>query len=762
MEPDHTDTTDGSLTTLDGRFLSRQRIRAAGERVTRLLVSDSTDPDDDPIAVLAGDADRGELLGLRTGHQYRFTDVRWCVPPACLDRAARPDGATGDSDDATGDCPTCGGTLRVAGTYDDLPAPVGAAAERLALTEPFVVLTDSTTVRAANADLVDDWRHEREHAPPATRTEFVCLDCDRRVHPRELRADPNAPSGDSHGAVGVEAHHDGVFLEQMAPQASPAAASRSAETLGLTTGGANDASNFRENVMNGYTPQPDALTTTGLFGDYHFPTDGVHGGATDTLFAPTYATAVSDDPVGGERERYLAVGLDSTLSVADFERPRLDLVVVLDVSGSMDARFDRYYYDERGRRRDVADHDVADHDAADHDRATKLDAATASLCELSEQLRPDDRFAVVLFNDSARVAKPLRDVASTDVAAIRRHVRDVRAGGGTNVVAGFDAARDLLARSASSTREAVERRVVFLTDAMPNAGETGTSDLVDRFEDATERGIHTTFVGVGLDANADLVDELSKIRGANHVFVHSAAAFERRLGDEFDYLVTPLVYDLSLDVVADGYEIADVHGSPNADAATGEVMHTATLFPTPKRDGETRGGIVLVELERTGDDPALALDASWTERDGTAGNARVTIRFPDGDVARHYGHDGVRKAVALTRYARVLRDWARTVRNDPEHGSGYGSEDGRGRDGGVDDWRGSGPRTPPRSEHERGSVPLRVPRAFVDDLVALRASLATELDALGDETLTQELDVLDALLDAADVDQSTVEQEGGQ
>jgi len=58
---------------------------------------------------------------------------------------------------------------------------------------------------------------------------------------------------------------------------------------------------------------------------------------------------------------------------------------------------------------------------------------------------------------------------------------------------------------------------------------------------------------MGLDANAELADILSGIRGANHYFIHSATEFERRLGEEFDYMVTPLVYDLNLDVDADGY-----------------------------------------------------------------------------------------------------------------------------------------------------------------------------------------------------------------
>jgi len=50
----------------------------------------------------------------------------------------------------------------------------------------------------------------------------------------------------------------------------------------------------------------------------------------------------------------------------------------------MDSPFDAYYYDEHGRKREAED-----------DAATKLDAATQSLCALTEQLHAEDRLGVV-------------------------------------------------------------------------------------------------------------------------------------------------------------------------------------------------------------------------------------------------------------------------------------------------------------------------------------------------------------------------------
>ena len=43
--------------------------------------------------------------------------------------------------------------------------------------------------------------------------------------------------------------------------------------------------------------------------------------------------------------------------------------------------------------------------------------------------------------------------------------------------------------------------------------------------------------GVGLDFNSELVESISKVRGANYYSVHSPGEFKRRLVDDFDFAV---------------------------------------------------------------------------------------------------------------------------------------------------------------------------------------------------------------------------------
>jgi Ca-activated chloride channel family protein len=669
----------GARFDIDVEFITKRPIDCGGTTVTRLLVTDQAG---EQFAVLVA-PDRASLPYLETGATYRLSGLLGAQPV---------DSARGSAEE----CPDCGGPLRVGRVVDTAGSAVAAAASQLGVDEPFGIVDATTVVQtiADDADDVDDWtpmRDEQVVEPP----DFVCDACGSHIDEIELR-DMDWLDNEMNAAAAPTASAD---------MASP-------ETVGLAAGGAKDVTNFRENVAEGFTPQPEAISDEGLFYDYYFETG--ERTATEALFAPRYAAAVSEHPLTGDTEQYLSVGLDSTLSVAEFERPRLDLVAVLDVSGSMDSPFDEYYYDEQGRER-----------AAETGGETKLSAATQSLCALTEQLHAEDRLGVVLYNHRAHVAKPLRDVGATDMPAIRRHIREIKAGGGTNLEDGFEAAIDMLVEGTSGRQ--VERRVVFMTDMMPNTGATDEGALTDLFADAAAEGIHTTFIGMGLDANADLADALSGIRGANHYFVHSADEFEQRLGEEFDYMVSPLVYNLTLELNADGYEVEAVHGSPSADAAHERLMHVGTLFPSAKQDGETRGGVVLVRLDQQRPDADLELVASWTERDGSEQREQVSVSLPD--APETFSHAGVRKAVVLARYARELRTWAQDI-----HARA-------GRATGVDDWL----LTDQRGQHERESVGLVVPDDYADRFARLRAYLATEKEALADDSLDQELALLDTL-----------------
>jgi len=722
-----------------------------------------------------------------------------------------------DDTDTTVDtdaCPECGATVDVADAVR-LADPVRDCIE--GLSGPVHGLGRASLSVEALGSAVDDWRPRPDQRPTGFEEDptVVCLDCGADVTAyyrervaaaeREARADDGDsgmqdivsealenPEQAMASSASVDASGAESRLSDLGYMGSNSVSAAAPADVGMATGGAKDANNFRDNVHEGYVPMPDSLAYEGLFYDYYFetgdgqandgpgdgrPRDDAPGGdpadqsdpTDEGLFYPSYARAVTESPLSGERERYLTVGLNSTLTEADLERKPLNLVAVVDVSGSMGSHFDQYYYDEHGNRREV---EVEDDDGS------KMAAARRALSALTEQLRDEDRLGVVLYSSEAHVAKPLRRVGETDMGAIRGHIEEISAGGGTNMSAGFDAAMDLLEPHHGADLSEVENRVVFMTDAMPNQGVTGEVDIVERFDDAAGKHVHSTFVGIGLDTNADLVESISGVRGANHYFVHSTAEFEERLGEEFTYMVTPLVFDLSLDLISDGYEIEAVYGSPSADRATGEVMHVTTLFPSPTSDGETRGGVTLLELRETDPDPdpdpgpdsdpgfdtdseaSLELVANWVERDGTQGRVADTISFPDGD-AEHFDNSGIRKAVFLSRYGRLLREWMGAVRasGDDQPADEADSAADVGDEGGIDDWQSPAERE--LGEWEAQSVPLRVPGPYREEFETFREHALREVEHIGDDTLSQELDVLELLSDPDAVERARADDGNG-
>lgn len=491
------------------------------------------------------------------------------------------------------------------------------------------------------------------------------------------------------------------------------------QRMGLAVGGAMDANNFRENIDNGYLPLPTDITYEGLFNEYYFDTgeslvDELM--ACDQLFCPTYALAQSSNPLSEEMETFLSVGLTSGMAEADFARKSLNLVVVIDVSGSMDEPFHRYYYDNEAASNSAqSDKDVT---------TPKAEVAGIAVTAMLDHLEADDRLGIVLFNEDAEMAKSLRTMDESDVNDLRDHLDALTATGGTNLESGYRLATELLDEVTEADPAQYENRIIVLTDAQPNLGELGRGDLASMTAGNADSGIYTTFVGVGVDFNTDLIESITKMEGANYYSVHAPDEFVRRLDEGFDYMVTPLVFDLRLHFDSADARIDTVYGSPEADASTGELMHVNTLFPSMREDGEVKGGIVLLKLARDGDAATKAtLTATYRDRSGQEHNNQVAIAIPPLDAESHFDHSGIRKGVLLARYAELLKAWLGDARGEA---SGRVAESPNQR---IGSW-------------ERTSTALNVPKDNRSRFIEFTEYFEAEMETIDDETLQQELDLL--------------------
>ncbi len=539
-----------------------------------------------------------------------------------------------------------------------------------------------------------------------------------------------------------EVDYSGPSSYRMSPTAMPStggvAMMESSPGMGFSVGGAKDVDNFRENIENDYLPLPTDLTYEGLFYDYYFDTD--QQDECKKLFCPSYSYAISEDPFSGDDDYYLSVGLNSNLKESDFERKKLNLMVVLDISGSMSSPFDEYYYDENP---EFAEEDW---------ETSKMEVANEAVVGLLNHLNDDDRFGMVLFDNQSYIGKPISDVADTDMDKIAGHILEIVPMGGTHMESGMEMGSEMFEEFLDSDPAEYENRIIFLTDAMPNIGETDEDSLLGMLEANADDNLYTTFIGIGVDFSTELIEAITKVRGANYYSVHSSSEFLSRMDDEFEYMVTPLVFNLELKLEADGYEIEKVYGSPEADEATGELMNVNTLFPSKTEGGETRGGLVLLKLKKTSESGSLKLMTSYEDREGNEDSDVARITFGD-ERADFYENDGIQKGILLARYADLLKNWMTDERapynidrpfdfREPE--TVY--EPAVTFERGIIVPPPFPPMPIPLGEWERQSLDLEVSKHYGELFEDFRKYFKSEMNKIDDESLERELETLDRLL----------------
>ena len=525
------------------------------------------------------------------------------------------------------------------------------------------------------------------------------------------------------------------------PQSSPQPQGLQSESsgIGFTAGGAQDIENFRKNVENDFLPLHTDLTYEGLFSDYYFDTGAEQ--QCEKLFCPSYSYAISQDPLSEKDEYYLSVGLNSGIKESDFERKKLNLVVVLDVSGSMQSAFDRYYYDQLGNRLERSDEPENDFSKA------KISIAAESIAGMIDHLKDGDRLGVVLFDNAAHVAKPLESMEATDRERLKKNILAIHAQGGTNMEAGIRSGTSLLEAVQDADPDEYENRIIFLTDAMPNTDLVNEFGLFGMIEKNARKGIHTTVIGIGVDFNTELVEHITKVSGANYYSIHSSSSFLDRMTDEFEFMVTPLVFDLVLRLESDGYSIEQVYGSPEADLATGEIMRINTLFPSKVKDGQTKGGIVLLKLEKASGDASITLDTSYRDRAGRTGGDSVTFELEDRG-AVFYENTGIQKGILLAKYAELIKTWAFEERASYAHSQGFEPAGYPFYEDGMPPFLSEGIRIPyhvgnvPLGQWERQSIPLSISGGYQTIMGQFGDHFEREMGSIGDPELERELEIL--------------------
>jgi len=327
----------------------------------------------------------------------------------------------------------------------------------------------------------------------------------------------------------------------------------------VSAGGARDAKFARAEIAGGRIPHPDSITAEGLLGEHDLTLPSAAG--CRQLLCLVGEATVASLPTLPHAKYLVELGFASNIDEATWRREPLNLIAVIDKSGSMSG--------------------------------PPLALVKRSLRGLIGNLREGDQLSIVLYGDRSHVhLQPTRASAAT-VPALLRAVEAIESAGSTNMEEGLKVGYDL-ARETKSAYEGITRVALF-TDERPNVGLTDEGSFIAMARAASLDGIGLTTIGVGVQFDSRLATDLSSTRGGNLFFLDSAEAADALFTDELDYMVSELAHDLLVTLrPSEGYKIAGVYGVP------GEVLgwHDATsvTITVPTVFLSRRGGGLFVSL----------------------------------------------------------------------------------------------------------------------------------------------------------------------
>jgi Ca-activated chloride channel family protein len=138
----------------------------------------------------------------------------------------------------------------------------------------------------------------------------------------------------------------------------------------------------------------------------------------------------------------------------------------------------------------------------------KIEQARKALHAVLNNLRDDDLFNIIVYDDRVESFKPeLQRYSSRTRNDAERFIDNIREGGSTNIDAALQEALGMIRDDSRPSY------VLFLTDGLPTAGETRELNIAENCRKANRSKARIFAFGVGYDVNARLLDRLS---GGNH------------------------------------------------------------------------------------------------------------------------------------------------------------------------------------------------------------------------------------------------------
>ncbi len=336
-------------------------------------------------------------------------------------------------------------------------------------------------------------------------------------------------------ARGVEGARAGATASTPAPRASASFAHRDSTRLGGTPPGNREQydrindnpflsvkgnprstfstdvdrasyGNVRRFINDGNAPPPDAVRIEELVNYFPYDLPAPRGKA------PVAITTETMDAPWQPKHKLVRIALQARRIETDALPPN-NLVFLIDVSGSMMS-------------------------------PDKLPLVKASLRLLVDQLRPQDKVALVVYAGAAGLVLP--STSGSEKARITDAIERLEAGGSTAGGAGIQLAYRTSKESFLSNGN---NRVILATDGDFNVGASSDGDMERLIEEKRAEGTYLTVLGFGRGNFQDAkMEKLAKRGNGNYAYVDNIAEARKTLVAEMGATLVTVANDVKLQV----------------------------------------------------------------------------------------------------------------------------------------------------------------------------------------------------------------------
>lgn len=271
----------------------------------------------------------------------------------------------------------------------------------------------------------------------------------------------------------------------------------------------------RSSLTNGYLPDPDAVRIEEMVNYFSYGYPAPEGAAP---FQPT--VSVTPTPWNGDTQ-LVHIGVQGALPAIE-DRPPLNLVFLIDTSGSMD-------------------------------QPNKLPLLKQSFRLMLGQLRPTDQISIVTYAGSAgQVLEPTNaSERSTILAALDR----MHAGGSTAGQAGLQQA---YSTAQSMAQDGEVTRVILATDGDFNVGISDPDALKSYIETQRESGTYLSVLGFGRGNLDDAtMQALAQNGNGQAAYIDTLAEAQKVLVDQLTGALFPIANDVKIQVEFNPAQIAE-------------------------------------------------------------------------------------------------------------------------------------------------------------------------------------------------------------